>query len=312
MENQNTENLPVQKVLTTKDLFSKDSVKAKFQEMLGQKAQGFITSVLQIVSSNTKLTNADPMSIYNAAAIAATLDLPLNNNLGFAYIVPYNQKYQDENGQWKSKQVAQFQMGYKGFIQLSLRSGQFKKISATPIYQGQLVAENPLLGNTYDFSKKTSDIIVGYASYFSLVNGFEKDFYMPVEKVSAHGKRYSKTFDNSNGRWKEDFDGMAMKTVTKLLLSRYAPMSIEMQRAVVTDQAVINNVETEDVTYVDNQDLAIEERTQLQMEEDRKIQMLNDCKTWEEVQALQVECPDWDVKLFTNRIAEIKGGASGK
>ena len=154
--------------LTPKALFSQDNIKKKFEELMGKKAQGFITSVLQIVSSNKLLADAEPYSVYNAAAVAATLDLPLNNNLGFAYIVPYNQKQPDGSHQT----VAQFQMGYKGFIQLAQRSGQFKSISAAPIFEGQLIEENPLTGFVFDFTKKKSDTIIGYAAYFRLLNGF--------------------------------------------------------------------------------------------------------------------------------------------
>ena len=117
MNNNNTQ-------LSAKNLFATESVKAKFQELLGNRAPAFITSVLQIVASNNLLANADPNSVYHSAAVAATLDLPLNNNLGFAYIVPYNAKQQDGT----YRQVAQFQMGYKGFIQLAQRSGQVRKI----------------------------------------------------------------------------------------------------------------------------------------------------------------------------------------
>lgn len=295
----------IQKQLTTKDLFSKDSVKTKFQEMLGKKAQGFITSVLQIVSSNSYLTNADPMSVYNAAAIAATLDLPLNNNLGFAYIVPYAQKYQ-ENGQWKSKQVAQFQMGYKGFIQLAQRSGQFKTISASAIYEGQLIEQNPLTGFVFDFSKKTSDTVIGYAGYFSLINGFEKTIFMSVADLTNHGTKFSQTFRKGNGLWKDNFDSMATKTVIKLLLSKYAPLSIEMQRAVITDQAIINDVETEDVTYVDNTTVEPLELTQAEVEHDRQLQMINDCKTLVDIQELALNNPDFDTEMIDARIAEIE------
>lgn len=248
-----------QKIITTKELFSDEKIRAKFQGMLGKKAQGFITSVLQIVASNAMLAKAEPNSIYNAAAVAATLDLPLNNNLGFAYIVPYNQSFQDAEGNWQKKQVAQFQLGYKGFIQLAQRSGQFKTIAATPIYEGQLIEENPLTGFVFDFGAKTSDTVIGYAAYFSLINGFEKTLYMTIEEVKKHGGKYSKTFAIKSGLWNTDFDTMATKTVIKLLLSKFAPLSIEMQRAVITDQAVINNEEATDVTYVDNDHKALEE-----------------------------------------------------
>lgn len=238
------ENTNKQVALTTKSLFSDEKVKAKFQELLGTKATGFMTSVLQAVSTNDLLKKADPHSVYHAAAVAATLDLPINNNLGFAYIVPYNDRKQN-------KCVAQFQMGYKGFIQLAQRSGQFKTISATPIYKGQLISEDPLKGFEFDFTKKESEEIIGYAAYFSLLNGFEKTLYMTKAELEKHGLQFSQTFRKGFGLWKDNFDSMAQKTVIKLLLSKYAPLSIEMQRAVVTDQAVINNDSGEDVTYVD-------------------------------------------------------------
>lgn len=236
--------------LTTKDLFNREDVKAKFQEMMGKRATSFITSVLQIVSQNELLKNADPTSIYQAAAVAATLDLPLNNNLGFAYIVPYRDK---DKGQ-----VAQFQMGYKGFIQLAQRSGQFRSIASTAIYEGQIAEANPLDGYQFDFTKKTSDKVVGYAAKFTLINGFEATHYMTIDQLSKHGKTYSKTFQKGFGLWKDNFDAMASKTVLKLLLSKYAPLSVEMQKAVITDQAIVHDAETLDVTYIDNEASQIE------------------------------------------------------
>jgi recombination protein RecT len=290
--------------LTTASLFNRDDVKKKFQEMLGKKAQGFITSVLQITASNALLSKADPMSIYNAAAVAATLDLPLNNNLGFAYIIPYNQKYQDNNGEWKSKQVAQFQLGYKGFIQLAQRSGQFKTISATPIYEGQIAVNNPLTGIVFDFDKK-SETVIGYAAFFQLTNGFYKTLYMTIDDLKKHGVKYSKTFGNKNGLWNTDFDSMATKTVIKLLLSKYAPLSIEMQKAVTTDQATINNEDGTDVSYVDHE---IVEAQPINKEHERITLLIGDCKNIEDVELLQETYPEIDVKLFEARKAELKGG----
>lgn len=240
--------------LTTKDFFSRKGVKEKFEELLGKRAPGFITSVLQAVQSNEQLKTADPQTVYTAAAVAATLDLPINNNLGFAYIVPYKQ-WVEKEGAKRQVTVAQFQMGYKGFIQLAQRSGQFHTISEAAIYEGQLIGENPLTGFEFDFSAsaKKSDTVIGYAAYFRLINGFEKVLYSPVDKIEGHAKRYSKNFAKyGTGLWKDDFDAMARKTVLKALLSRYAPLSIEMQKAVITDQSVIKDVETEDVEYVDN------------------------------------------------------------
>jgi len=235
-----------------KQFFEQDNVKAKFVELLGKRAPQFITSVLQITASNSLLANADPMSVYNAAATAATLDLPINNNLGFAYIVPYNQKQPDGS----YKQVAQCQISYRGFTQLALRSGQFQTISASPIYEGQLASSNPLLGYVFDFEKKTSDKIIGFAAYFRLLNGFEKTFYMTTEQLKAHGLKYSQTYKKKYGLWETDFDAMALKTVIKLLLSKFAPLSIEMQKAVLADQGIITALETAEepmqVEYIDN------------------------------------------------------------
>lgn len=249
---------------TTKSLFEQVNVKKKFEDMLGARATQFITSVLQIVASNDLLKNADPMSIFNAAAVAATLDLPLNNNLGFAYIVPYNTKVKGKDGNPDTyKTVAQFQMGYKGFIQLAQRSGQFKTISASPIYEGQLIEQNPLTGFVFDFTKKTSDKVIGYAAYFSLINGFEKTFYMTVDDVTKHATKFSQTFKKGFGIWKDDFDSMAGKTVLKLLLSKYAPLSVEMQKAVVTDQGIIKDENATEIEYTDHEVVADYSREQL-------------------------------------------------
>ena len=200
------------KALTTKSLFSQENVRKKFEELLGKRAPQFIASVLQITASNDLLAKADPHSVLNAAAMAATLDLPLNASLGFAYIIPYNDRK-------AGKCLAQFQIGYKGFIQLAQRSGQFKTIASTPIYEGQIVEMNPLTGFKFDFALKTSDKVVGYAAFFSLVTGFEKTFYMSVDDVKKHAGKYSQSFKNGYGVWKDNFDEMACKTVTKLLLA---------------------------------------------------------------------------------------------
>ena len=262
--------------LTTKNFFARADVRAKFEEMLGNRAPQFITSVLQIAKSNALLAQADPLSIYNAAALAATLDLPLNNSLGFAYIIPFGEKQKD--GSYLQK--AQFQIGYKGLIQLAQRSGQFKTISVAPIFEGQLVSENPLTGFEFDFTKK-SEKVIGYASFFSLINGFEKTLYMSVEELNKHGIRFSQTYKKGYGLWKDDFDSMAKKTVLKLLLSKFAPLSVSMQKAVITDQSIINDAETMDVTYIDNpQELLQQEtKTKEEIEEERVISLIQQAET---------------------------------
>lgn len=284
------------KIEKVKSLFEREDVKVKFKELLGKKSTSFITSVLQIVASNELLANAEPTSVYQSAAMAATLDLPLNNNLGFAYIVPYNQKQKDGS----FKQVAQFQLGYKGFIQLAQRSGQFKTISATPIYEGQIAENNPLTGIVFDFKSKKSDVAIGYAAYFQLLNGFEKTIFMTTDELKKHGGKYSQTFKKGFGLWKDDFDSMATKTVLKLLLSKYAPLSVDIQRAIITDQSIISNAETLDVEYSDNSETLIDK------ESERVRLMLSDCKTQEDVDNLQEQLPDVDIELFANRKEELR------
>lgn len=288
--------------LSVKSLFGKDEVKKKFQEMLGKKAQGFISSVLQIVAQNQLLANADPNTVLQSAAMAATLDLPLNNNLGFAYIIPYNQNFKDEKGVWQSRQVAQFQIGYKGFIQLAQRSGLFKTLSSTPVLDGQITQNNPLTGFEFDFTTKNNDKVIGYAAYFKLINGFEKTLYMTVEDIKKHGGKYSKSFKTANGLWNTDFDAMATKTVLKLLISKFAPMTIDIQKAVVTDQALINNAETEDITYIDND----AEIAPINKENERVMLMIGDCTTVDELKSIEPNVPDDLLDLFNNKMDTLK------
>lgn len=291
--------------LTIKNLFGRDEVRNKFQEMLGKRAPSFITSVLQIVSSNALLAKADPHSVYHSAAVAATLDLPLNNNLGFAYIVPYNQRYKDENDNWKSKQVAQFQLGYKGFKQLALRSGQFKIMHSTDVREGELKEINRQTGEmTFEWIRdedaRDKAKIVGYLSYFELLNGYTQNFYMSIRDLEKHGKKYSQTFKNDKGLWKDDFPSMCLKTVTKLNLSKNAPLSVEMQKAITFDQAIINDSETEDVTYVDN------EETPIDKEKERISLMIHDAKTVEQLDSIGEHVDADQMELFNTKREQLR------
>ena len=228
-----------------KDFFSKPMVQEKLKELVGKNAPAFATSVLQIVNSNSMLVNADPQTIFSAACMAATLNLPINNNLGFAYIVPF--KNNKEN-----KIEAQFQLGYKGYIQLAQRSGQFSRIAATPVYNGQLISENPLLGYEFDWSVKPSGEPIGYVAFFKLINGFTAELYMSKEEVMKHANKYSQTAKKGYGVWKDQFEAMALKTVLKLLLSKQAPLSIDMQKAQMADQAIIRDVDKDEFDYIDH------------------------------------------------------------
>ena len=233
--NQNQQLAPATGVKGLSNFLNSDGIKSKFTEILGQKGVGFISSVLSVVSSNTSLANADQNSIYTAALLAASLDLPINQNLGLAYIVPYKTKQPDGT----YKQMAQFQLGYKGFLQLAQRSGQFKTINSTDVKEGEIVSWDRMSGELtfnwiQDSKERLSRKTVGYLSYFKLLNGFENSFYMTIEEIEAHAKKYSQTYRQyGTGLWKDEFDGMAKKTVTKLNLSKNATLTIEMQRAVI-------------------------------------------------------------------------------
>ena len=287
--------------LSTKDFFKQESVQGKFKELLAERSTQFITTVLQIVNSNAMLANADPMSIYNAAATAAVLDLPINPNLGFAYIIPFNERQKDGSSMTK----AQFQIGYKGFIQLAQRSGRFKAISAAPIYEGQIVENNPLTGFKFDFTKRTSDNVIGYAAYFALLNGYEHTLYMSVDDLKAHGRKFSQTFKKGYGLWADSFDSMAQKTVIKLLLSKYAPLSIEMEKAVIADQSIVNNADTMDVTYIDNTPEVV---TQEDKEKGRIELLVASLKTKKEAAEVRKSVPEQYLEFFDAQVefAQIK------
>lgn len=226
-------------------------IRQKFEEVLGKKTQGFLASVMQ-VANQPQLKGAVPATVINAAMMAATLDLPINNNLGFAYIVPYKRKFKDAQGKWSESLEAQFQMGYKGFIQLAQRSGQFARIAATPVFEGQLISANPLLGYEFDWTIPNQGEAIGYVAFFKLLNGFTAELYMSTADVKKHAGKYSQSFKYGSGVWKDNFESMALKTVTKLLLSKQAPLSIEMQTAQLADQAIVRDVETNDFDYIDH------------------------------------------------------------
>lgn len=246
----------VEKPLSLEGMLNTDAVKKRFNEILGKNGPGFISSIVSVTSGSTQLkdvSRTNPRSIIAAAVVAATLELPINNNLGFAYIVPY-------------KGVAQFQMGYKGFIQLAVRTGQYETIHASEVYEDELQEWNPLTGefkttptNTWRHrDDNRREKIVGYVAFFRLTNGFWKYLYMSKEKVAAHGKRYSQSYSSEKSRWKQDFDAMGLKTVMKLLLSKYGLLSVQMRLALQSDQAIVHEKALEkgesgfDFTYEDN------------------------------------------------------------
>lgn len=215
-----------------KDFFNAPAVKAKFQEVLKGKENEFVASLLSVVTNNNLLVKASNESIMTAAMKAAVLNLPIEPSLGQAYIVPYGRE-------------AQFQLGYKGLIQLAQRSGKYKSINSGVVYKAQFISYNPLFEELEIDFTQPQDEVIGYFAAFKLLNGFEKVTYWTKEQAYAHGKRFSKSFNN--GPWKSDFDAMAQKTLLKQIISKYGPLSIEMEQAIVAD----NETENEKAAPID-------------------------------------------------------------
>jgi recombinase, phage recT family len=224
-------------VATIENWVESDNVKKKFQEVLDKGAGAFVTSLLSLVKSTPQLAAADPKTILSAAMTAATLKLPISPNLGFAYIIPYGKE-------------AQFQMGYKGYIQLAMRTGQYKTINAAVVYEGQIEDIDFVTGGIIR-GKKKSDKVVGYVAYFELINGFSKTIYMTTEDMLRHAQTFSKSFSRSSSVWKTNFDAMGLKTVIKQLISKYGIMSIDMQSDLATaisSDVDYDRAETQNVT----------------------------------------------------------------
>lgn len=220
-----------------------ENVGKRINELLKDRAPQFTTTLMAALNSNKALNNCEPQSVLTAALTAASMDLPINQNLGFAYLIPYKNKDGD---------VCQFQMGYKGFIQLAQRSGYYKTINATEVREGEIAKIDRLSGEIEfewieDDKEREKAKIIGYVAYLKLLNGFEKSLYWSVEKCKAHATRFSKSFKFGGGLWKDDFESMAIKTVLKQLISKYGPLNTQLQEAIVKDQTINGE-------YIDNPD----------------------------------------------------------
>jgi recombination protein RecT len=233
------------------------AVQERLQALLDKRAGQFTTSLMSVVNSNPVLQQCKPETVLKAAITAAAMDLPIDPNLGFAYIIPYNNKVKDADGKEHWEQQAQFQMGYKGFIQLAQRSGHYKTINVEDVREGELTSRDRLSGDmTFtwieDDAKRAKTKVIGYVAYFKLQTGFEKMLYMSLAEVTDHAKKYSKSFGKGYGLWaeKDGFQFMAKKTVLKLLISKYGSMSTQMQEAILADQSAI---EEDGFKYVDNE-----------------------------------------------------------
>lgn len=246
--------------LPMKKLVQQNAIQDMMKRTLGSKAQQFTTSLVNIVNSNQQLKNVDQMSVIQSAMVAASLDLPIDPNLGYMWLVPY-------------KHSATPQIGYKGYIQLAQRTGQYKAMNAVVVHEGELVSWNPLSEEVvFDPTKRASDEVVGYIGYFRLLNGFEKTVYWTKDQMEDHRKRFVKGKggqDKPSGVWGTDYDAMALKTVIRGLLSKWGPMSVQMEKAIQMDdkepENERQNIDADENEFVD--ETAASETTEQMLDE---------------------------------------------
>ena len=214
-----------------KNILAAQSVQEQFKAVLQENAGAFVASIIDLYNTDRTLQMCDPKNVVMEALKAASLKLPINKQLGFAWIVPYRD---GRTGQY----IPTFQLGYKGYIQLCMRTGAYRYINADVVYEGELVKHDKLTGEIeIDPEQRKSDKKIGYFAFIETLNGFRKTLYMTVEEVTKHAQQYSKSYGSKNSVWATDFDAMALKTCLRLLLSKYGIMSVEMQRAYIEDSA---------------------------------------------------------------------------
>lgn len=230
---------------------TQEAVKNQISNVIGGKnGQRFISAVVSAVNNNPALQECTNQSILSGALLGESLNLSPSPQLGQYYLVPFN----DRN---KGK-VAQFQLGYKGYIQLAIRSGQYKKLNVIAIKEGEFIRFDPLneeieVRLIEDEEEREKAPTQGYYAMFQYMNGFKKSIYWSKAKMEAHAMKYSKGYQAKKGYtfWEKDFDGMAYKTMLRQLISKWGIMSIDMMSAMDADMAVINEDGTKN--YVENE-----------------------------------------------------------
>lgn len=215
-----------------KSIIASENVKNRMNDLLGREAGVFLASALDLYTSDTNLTQCDPTRVMAECMKAAALKMPVSKALGFCYVIPYSG-------------VPQFQLGYRGLIQLAQRSGQYKYVNADMVYEGEEVTHDRITGMVMISGQATSEIPIGYFAYFQLLNGFEKCVYWSKEKVESHAKRYSKAWKKADSPWHTNFDAMALKTVIRNLISKYGVMSVEFATAIADDTDAEERIEAE-------------------------------------------------------------------
>lgn len=226
-----------------KGILNNETMQQNFRNILAENAGAFMASIIELYQSDGALQKCDPNRVVLEALKAATLKLPINKQLGFAYIIPYNN-------------VPTFQLGFRGLIQLAQRSGQYRYINADVVCEGESVNYNRITGMLEISGTAKSETPVGYFAYFQLLNGFEKCVYWTREKVEAHAKRYSKAWSKADSPWHTNFDAMALKTVLKTIISKYGVMSVEFANAIAND-SVDDRVEAEAAQNANGQPIVL-------------------------------------------------------
>lgn len=224
-ENTNTQ-IATRPVDRLKQVMASPSVQQQFQNALDKNSNLFVASLIDLYASDTYLQQCEPVQVVAEALKAATLKLPINKSLGFAYIVPYKKH---------GKQIPQFQLGYRGMIQLAMRSGIYKYLNADIVYEGEYKGYSKLTGDLDLTGEKKSDIVIGYFAYIESVNGFKKAVFATRDDMEAHAKKYSKAFGRDGSPWQTEFDQMAIKTMLRKLLSKYGLMTVDMADGMQSD-----------------------------------------------------------------------------
>ena len=234
------------------------TVQAQFKNALGDHKDAFVASLIDLFTGDKSLQSCKPQLVIAEALRAATLRLPLNKALGFSYIVVYNNSVKNEDGSWTKNPTPTFIPGYKGYIQLAMRTGQYRTINADYVYEGELEMVNKLSGEISFNGDKKSDKIIGYFCHIELLNGFSKTLYMTLQDMAAYAKRYSPSVGKNTTvedlikkandglvskkvGWEGNFNDMALKTVIRRLLSKYGYLSVEMQNAISKDVDLDNS-----------------------------------------------------------------------
>lgn len=274
-----------------------DSIRRRIEKVIGgERGQRFITAITSAVNTNSSLKECTPDSIFYAALLGETLNLSPSPQLGQYYLVPFNDK--------KKGKIAQFQLGYKGYIQLAIRTGIYKDIDVIEIREGEYKGRNKTTGkHQFEFIDdediRESKLIIGYMAYFEQLNGFSKTIYWTKDKMIRHADKYAPAFNMNATKdkvsyqdfidkkypkqdewkyssfWYKNFDQMAFKTLLRQLISKWGNMSIEMQRAYDSDQAIIHEdgsreyIQKEDskIIEIEEQQVQVAQMTNVETEE---------------------------------------------